>query len=85
MLSLWTKGADVAWRFVHQSVSNHFVLPFEAFAPFPPIAASHRTVVRPFLRVHICMRTGVLISIHDVRWERRCTDRRQTYFNRYCV
>jgi hypothetical protein len=46
MVPVWAKRADISWRVMYKSVSNHLVFAFETFPPFTPGAASDRTIMR---------------------------------------
>jgi hypothetical protein len=49
VLLISAKRAHVSWRIVHQSVPDHFVFSFEAFAAYATRAIRDRAVMRPLL------------------------------------
>lgn len=58
MLTLGTKGTNVAGRAVNQPVADHLVLPLEPFTAFGARAVWLRAVMRPVLGVHVGVRAG---------------------------
>lgn len=83
MLPFGTKGADVARRLMHQAVTYHFILPFEAFTAFGPRTRLYRTVMRSVLTVHVCM--GTMTREQVLLDEEEHVGAATTYFKRYCV
>lgn len=55
MVSLGAKWANVAWRIVYEAVSNHLVLTLESFAAFSPRTPWNWAIVRPCLRMDVCV------------------------------
>ncbi len=62
MFAIRTEWTDIAWRIMHQTVANHFILPFEPSATLGSRATLDRTVMWPVLRVDIRMRAGFVVS-----------------------
>jgi hypothetical protein len=62
VFSVWTEWTHIARRLMHEAVAYHFVFAFEAFSAFGTGTASDWAVVRPVLRVDVCVRTMPLIS-----------------------
>lgn len=52
-----TKRTYISGGVVDETMSNHFILPFEAFAARTSGAAGHRTVVRSRLGMDVCVGT----------------------------
>ena len=63
MLSFGTERANIARRAMHQTMTNHFIFPLEAFPTFSPRTARHGAVMGTILRMHIGMR-----ALSSVSW-----------------
>lgn len=81
MLLIWAEWTDVAWRVMHQTMSHHLILTFEAFPAEPTGAAINRTEMWPVLRVNIGMRADDC----DVRYRLFPLLSLVTHLRRYCV
>ena len=62
MLTVRAERTDVTRRLVNQTVTDHFIFPFEALAAFGAIAAVYGTVVWAFLRVDVFVRAMTVLS-----------------------
>ena len=48
---------------MYKTMSYHFILPLEPFPALGPWAVLHRTVMRPVLRMYVCMRAIQDLSV----------------------
>lgn len=64
-----TEGTHITGAVVNQSVSDHLVLAFEAFASFASRTAFDRTIVRTTRAVHV--RMGAVNIIRKLRQVRK--------------
>ena len=58
VLPIRAERTHVPRRLVHEAVSDHLVLPLEAFAAFRAGAVANGTVVRAVRRMNVCVRAG---------------------------
>ena len=56
---------------MYKTMSYHFILSFEPFPALGPSAVLHGAVVRPVLRMYICMRaTQYLSALHSANTDK---------------
>ena len=57
MFPLRTEGTDISGGLVNEPVANHFVFPLESFSGFGSRTCLDWAIMRPVLRVYVCVRT----------------------------
>lgn len=62
MLSVRTKRANVTWRIMDQTMSNHLVLSLKPLPSFTSWTAFDATIVWPVRGMYICM------GIQEILW-----------------